>query len=275
MEAFMGRRASLAAVWALGLGLVGCGAPAIAPMMTAAPMVDAQGANLSDDDVTRLVRLISAEAGQSGANLDPAKLRKANQDLIRDRALREKAYKTSDTIIDRLFNRPGKADAIPRLNAQDMQTFKSKLQAGDVIQCGNDGSFIHGVFYVGRDVIIHALAEPMNGKRMIGVVKETLTDYFARVERDQVVVLRPHWSPAQLKTAVAFAEAQVGKGYDSLFLTESPDRFYCTELVYKTLTAAKVARIQPRLVKDAWPIVMNEELRQSPDLSVVYTKNHD
>ncbi len=271
----MARRISLAAIGALCLGLVGCGAPVMAPMLAATSLVDTQGANMSDDDVFKLVRLLSEEPGQSGVTIDPAKLRKANQALVKDKAAREKAYPTSDKIIERLFGRPGKVDAIPRLSAQDMQVFKSKLQPGDVIQCGNDGSFIHGVFYVGQDVIIHALAENMRGKKMIGVIKETLTDYFARVERDQVVVLRPKWSPAQLKTAVTYAETQVGKGYDSLFLTESADRFYCTELVYQTLTAAKVARIQPRMVKDAWPVVMNEEIRRSPDLKVVYTKNHD
>lgn len=275
MGAGMGRTWAAAMAVTVGLGLAGCGPAVLAPHLATAPQLAAQGANLSDDDLTRLVSRLAEAAGEVGAELDPAKLRQTNQALTRDRAMRDKAYQTSDRIIDRWFNRPDKADAIPRLSEQDLQTLKRTLQPGDVIQCGNDGSFIHGVFYVGNDVIIHALAEPMNGKRLIGVVKETLTAYTTRVARDQIVVLRPRWTPAKLKTAVAFAEAQVGKGYDTLFLTESPDRFYCTELVYKILTTAKVARIQPRMVNDAWPVVMNEQLRQSPDLSVVYRKNHD
>ena len=269
----MGRATTLAA-WALCLSVVGCGTPVLAPLGPIDAGLAAAGANITDADVFSLVRMLSDEGGQSGVTLDPAKLRKANQQLTNDKTLREQAYTKSDPIVQRVFGMPGKPDALPRLNAQDMQAFKSALQPGDVIQCGNDGSFIHGVFYVGNDVIIHALAEPMNGKKMVGVLRETLTGYFERVERDSVVVLRPHWTPAQLKTGIAYAESQVGKGYDTLFLTNSQDRFYCTELVYKILTTATVARIQPRLVKDAWPVVMNEELRKSPDLTVVYTKNH-
>ncbi|MBC7544037.1 MAG: hypothetical protein H7338_15035 [Candidatus Sericytochromatia bacterium] len=267
------KRAVHLATWLFCLSMAGCGAPVVPPMSLGDSALSAQGADLKDEDVFALVRLLSGENGQA-AHLDPAKIRKANKTLSTDKPLRDKAYKVADPIIYKVFSRPGKTDAVPPLSAQDMQTLKASLQPGDVIQCGNDGSFIHGVFYVGNDVIIHALAETINGKPMVGVIKETLTGYFDRVDRDTVVVLRPQWTPGQLKTGIAYAQAQVGKGYDSLFLTESADRFYCTELVYKTLTIAKVARIQPRYVKDAWPIVMNEEIRQSPDLKVVYTKNH-
>lgn len=195
--------------------------------------------------------------------------------LVKSQALRTLAYKLSYLPVKAHFSKPGKQDAIPPISAADRQRLMQALRPGDVIQCGNNGSFVHAAFYLGDDRIVHALAQAGFGKKMIGVIEEKLSDYLDRVDRDKFVVLRPRWTSETLAQGIALARAQVGKDYDTVFVTDSDDRLYCTELVYHVLTRTGAARVEPHVAKAKWRIIMNEDLRKSPDMQVVYRLNHD
>lgn len=195
------------------------------------------------------------------------------QSMVKSSVLRGIGYGLAAWPVKRHFSKPSAKDTIAPVRGAELEALKASLQPGDVIQCGNDGSFVHAIFYLGDDRIVHALAQAGFGKKSIGVIDETLTAYFNRVERDKVVVLRPKWTPEQLGIAHDYAMAQVGKKYDTLFLTDSDDRHYCTELVYQCLTRAGVAKIQPKVAKFKWRLVTNEEIRRSADLQLVSRRN--
>ena len=190
--------------------------------------------------------------------------------------MRKAGYKLAEGPVLRHFSKPGQKDQIPPLSAAERAELDALLQPGDVIQCGNDGSFVHAIFYEGEGMIVHALAQSGFGTKMIGVRREPLAEYLDRAERDKVVVLRPRWTPEQLDAAVAYARAQVGKDYDPLFFTDADDRHYCTELVWAIVTRTGAARVEPHLAgKVHWRLVTNEDIRKSQDLTVVWRRNHD
>lgn len=190
--------------------------------------------------------------------------------------MRKAGYVVATGPVLKHFSKPGVADQVPVLSAAERKELLALLQPGDVIQCGNDASFVHAIFYEGDGMIVHALAQSGFGKRMIGVRREPLLEYLDRSDRDKVVVLRPHWTPEKLDAAIAYAKAQVGKDYDPLFMTDADDRHYCTELIFQVLTRTGAAKVEPHVASKAkWRLISNEDLRKSPDLDVVWRRNHD
>lgn len=273
----------------LSLSLAGCGyEPPATSQLASSDDATLAANSISSGDRSRLAAIVEQLSGdfhgdtslaaEGASKTDPLIGPRAGilyRALDKSEVLRKVAYKLSTAIVQRHFSKPGTVDAVPPIGAQDRAALSRTLQPGDVIQCGNNSSFVHVIFYLGDDVIVHALAQEGFGRKMIGVREETLTAYLDRAERDKVVVLRPRWTPDKLADAIAFAKAQVGKDYDTLFMTDAGDRFYCTELVYRILTRTGVARVEPHKAKAGWRLVMNEDFRKSPDLSVVYRFNHD
>lgn len=260
----------------------GCGVPVATMSNGSETQVAAE--SLSQKDLLRLKPVVERllaryAAGETPSPEDIAQVRpyakELYSDLVKDKKLRAQAYPFSEKALVQIFSKPDKVDALTPIRGHALDDLKAKLQPGDVVQCGNNGSFIHSLFYVGDDVIVHALAQPMNGKPRAGVVKETLSGYFNRVERDMVVVLRPKWTETKLKKATTYIKDQVGKDYDTLFLADSDERFYCTELVFKTLKVGEVSKATPHLENGLWPMVMNEDFRKPGDLAVAYKVNHD
>lgn len=196
--------------------------------------------------------------------------------LGQDAQARQQLYPYSDAMVIREFNKPSPADAVPPISATESQRLLQMLQPGDIILCGNDGSFIHGALYLGQGQIVHALAtQPDMHDRFRGVVQEGLETYLARSERDTFVVLRPQLSAADQQRVLGYATRQTGKSYDSLFLSASDERFYCTELVWKALQqAGRKPRVYPHQVKYGWQIVSVEDFMDSPDLTTVFERNY-
>jgi hypothetical protein len=196
--------------------------------------------------------------------------------LGQDASARQQLYPYSDKIVINEFNKPSPADNVPPIAGAELQALIAKLQPGDVILCGNDHSFVHGALYIGQGQIIHALAtQPDMHERFRGVVQESLATYTARSERDTFVVLRPKQiSQAGFAKAVNFARQQIGKTYDSLFLNATDERFYCTELIWKSLRQMPSApRVYPHKVKYGWEMVTVEDFMDSPDFQTVWTRN--
>ncbi|MBF2054997.1 MAG: hypothetical protein IGS03_16235 [Candidatus Sericytochromatia bacterium] len=196
--------------------------------------------------------------------------------LSQDRSAREELYPMSDQMVLKEFSKPSSPDSVPPISAQELQDLSSRLQPGDVILCGNNGSFIHGALYIGNGEIVHALAvDSATPGRLRGVVREALSTYTRRVERDTFVVLRAQAQPAALQQAIRFAAQQVGKPYDSLFLNASDERYYCTELVWQALRQMPGApRVYPNHVRFGWQMVTVEDLMDSPDLQTIWERNY-
>lgn len=200
----------------------------------------------------------------------------AFQMLSQDPSARQQLYPASDAMVIREFTKPSPSDSIPPISTQENQALLAKLQPGDVILCGNDGSFIHGALYIGNGKVVHALATQSDMMdRFRGVVEESWETYTQRSERDTLVVLRSQLNASDLQRVINYARAQQGKGYDSLFLNASDERFYCIELVWKALKQAqKAPRMFSHQVPYGWDIVAVEDLMDSPDFQTVYQRNY-
>lgn len=190
--------------------------------------------------------------------------------------VRKALYLLSDKVIKHEFNKPGVPDATPAISASALREMQSKLQPGDIVLCGNNDSFVHALIYLGNDQIIHALAQLTPNNDFLGVVKETLSGYIRRVERDKFVVLRsPNLSSQDLQAISQYAHKMVGTSYDSLFLLSTKDRVYCTEVVYQALQRMKrPPRLFPHRAKYGWDLFTVEDIMDSPDLETVYTYNY-
>lgn len=190
--------------------------------------------------------------------------------------VRKLIYPISDRVIKKEFNKPGTPDAVPPIDQGTLAKLQAVLQPGDIILCGNNDSFVHALVYLGHGQIIHALAQLDAKGAFLGTVKESLTNYVARVERDKFVVLRnPNLSQVDFAKMSHFAHAQLGKSYDSMFLLNTRDRLYCTEMVYHTLQQiSKPPRVYPHKAQYGWYLFTNEDLMDSPDLQTVWSHNY-
>ncbi|MBC7475979.1 MAG: hypothetical protein H7263_16980 [Candidatus Sericytochromatia bacterium] len=183
-------------------------------------------------------------------------------------------YFFADYPVRMFFGKKSKTDDVPKISVDEIAQLKNALKPGDIILCGNNGSFIHAILYFGNDVIIHSLAtKGVGGKKFTGVIKETLSEYLSRAERDKFVVLRyKNLDQSQVSKMFDYASQQIGKSYDTLFLMNSDTRFYCTELVYQDLIQLTTPpRMQPHKVALGWELIMNEDFMDSPDFDTVWT----
>ncbi|MGE5708464.1 MAG: YiiX/YebB-like N1pC/P60 family cysteine hydrolase [Bacteroidota bacterium] len=268
------------AAFLLASSLAGCGMAPSATLSRSEDSLIQANAVSSSDQSEILDNAVDAAEQLSEGTPEPTTIKGTRGGLLyrsmcASSILRTIGYKIAYYPVKRKFSKSSKSDKLPRFGAADLEKFLGILKPGDLIQCGNDGSFVHSIFYVGNDEIVHALAQAGNGKKMIGVVKETLTGYFTRVERDQIVILRPHWTPETLAEGIEYARAQVGKDYDTLFLSDAHDRFFCTELCYAILRETGVSKVEPHQTKGKWKLVTNEDFRACSDLELIYRQNHD
>lgn len=185
------------------------------------------------------------------------------------------AYFFSDPPVKRWMNKPSKADSTPRITKEKIEEMKALLQPGDIILCGNNNSFVHAILYLGEEVIVHSLASKDKQGKLMGVIRETLGEYLFRSERDKFVVLRyKNLDKEEFKKVSDYANKQIGKSYDTLFLMNSDTRFYCTELVYQSfMQLSKPPRMYPTKAKFGWKLIKNEDFMDSPDLDTVWTFN--
>jgi len=209
----------------------------------------------------------------------------------------------------------------PRItvDSAEFALLEKTLKPGDLILCGNDDSFVHGIVYIGNGEIVHSLAQDWPGRKRnvadflfdggawlaerapmpkswrdavsmrfhalprstsdgIGVIHESLREYFARAHRDNFVVLRnPKLTTQDAETIRRYALSQVGKPYDHGFSTFDDTRMYCTEVLVKSAAqGSHPARIKG-IYSGAGPIrremFLNETIIASPDLEPVLKAN--
>ena len=241
-----------------------------------------QPAGLNQKNISSIAELISsknfAENLQSMmASLDPAEVEAIYNTLTKDMKLQQTGYSLVDDIVLAKMNEHSQPDNLPKISAQETDKLKSLLKAGDVILCGNNKSFVHAMLYAGNNTVIHSLATKVNTpNKFLGVVKQTLDEYFTLSERDTFVVLRyKNLNSQDAQKAINYASQQIGKSYDSLFLVDSDTRFYCTELVYQSLKKmANPPKIFTHKEKIGWTLVTVQDFMDSPDFDTIWTKNY-
>lgn len=171
-------------------------------------------------------------------------------------------------LVDTVMGGAGPTDNLPPIDKKELDNMKSHIKPGDIILNGNDGSFIHGILYVGKDsklqdqlekdwglskgalkdegLIIHSLIideekeVEVNGKKEkikpsgAGVHVDTIERFLLRHPRDVMLAVSPKdVSDKDRQSAVDAGKKLVGKGYDKSFNTYDDSEMYCTETVMK------------------------------------------
>lgn len=222
------------------------------------------------DDVDNLKELEKLSKALEAEGISIYNVLSTNPDL------RDQAYPLANKKVIEEFNKPGQVDQVAPASPEEIKSLMARLQPGDVILCGNDGSFVHSALYLGEGQIVHALAtQPDLHNDFYGVVKESLLAYTQRSARDTFVVLRPkNIRASDFQKAAEFALAQRGKTYDTLFLMHAGDRFYCTELVWQALQRMpNKPRVFPHKVQFGWEMITVEDFMDSPDFQTVWERN--
>lgn len=251
--------------------------------------------NMSDQEVEKLVTANRAEIAKVSQAIfmkyyaDEAEVSGFKNDFVdpafkggvifnvlnKSKFARSLLYGISSVVLKKKFAKHDAVDTLPRINDQQSDQLINALKPGDIILCGNDSSFIHAIVYEGNGIIIHSLGS--SNPKYWGVVRENIKTYFARSERDKFVALRAkNTTPDDINKEIAFAKKQIGKAYDSMFLINDDDKFYCTELAFRALLAMDHApRILPHKEKLGWELIANEDFMDSPDLETVWTLGRD
>jgi hypothetical protein len=171
-------------------------------------------------------------------------------------------------LVDTVMGSDMPPDNTPNIDSKELNNMKSHIKPGDIILNGNDGSFIHGIMYVGKDpklqaqlekewkmapgslkdegLIIHALVKDkptegeINGKKQIvqpsgsGVHVDTIERFLVRHPRDVMIAMSVKGaSDSDRQSAIDAAKSFVGKKYDRSFNTYDDSEMYCTETVMK------------------------------------------
>jgi len=215
--------------------------------------------------------MVSA-SGQAGTHIYPSQFEDTRYERLRQRLNLDQSP-LWDSFVNRILSGSSEPDDIPPIEMPEIQHMKSRLQPGDILMNGNNGSFIHGILYVGKDaelqarleqqwslppgtladegLIIHALGSDssrtveINGKKTFlaqsgtGVVIDTIDRYSQRHPRDVMIAVSvPGASEADRQAVVAEAKKHIGAPYDFSFNTGDDERMYCTELVMKSWLAS-------------------------------------
>lgn len=127
-------------------------------------------------------------------------------------------YTWSNIKIGVLFSRHNKF-INSQLQKWDIVCIKSPYNVTDKIIPGHFG---HVVIYMGNNTFAEAVKDGVNFNRNIQIT-----------DQNSVIVLRPvNLTEEQKKHMQTVLESQFGKEYDFNYNTESPDRIFCSELIY-------------------------------------------
>lgn len=215
--------------------------------------------------------------GKVGANIYHPKFDRTTYDKLRG-ALGLDDSKHWFKLVDKYMTAPSPQDNLPPIDAKELNNLKANLKPGDVIMTGNNGSFIHGIVYVGQDkqlqadlekkwnmpagtlngegIILHSLAADhgaeveINGKKVqqpaggTGVIIDTIERYNARNPRDVMIAVGVKGATeADRKAIIEEGKKMIGKGYDNGFNTFDDRDIYCTEFIYKATLAAPDTKV--------------------------------
>lgn len=208
------------------------------------------------------------EDGKPGANIYHPKFDRTTYDKLREH-LGLSDSKQWYKLVDKYMTAPSPQDSNPPIESKEINNLTSKLKPGDIIMTGNNGSFIHGIIFVGKDkdlqaqlekkwnlapgtldkehMIMHSLAADhgadmeLDGKKFhqppggTGVIIDTIERYTGRNPRDVMIAVEVNGATeADRKSVIAEGKKMIGRGYDNGFNTFDDRDIYCTEFVYKS-----------------------------------------
>ncbi len=210
---------------------------------------------------------IIAESGEVGKPIYNNRFSQTNFDKFREK-LSLDGSKLWFKIVDKGMGMGGGPDDMPVISDKELKSLGSKAKKGDIILCGIDGSFIHGILYVGKDkeiqnklekqwgmpqgsldnetMIMHSLQSDsdtpgvIDGKEQtfksggVGVIMDTLERYTQRHGRDVMLLTQIKGTTEEDRNAmVETGKKFVGKDYDAAFNTFDDTDMYCTEFIMK------------------------------------------
>lgn len=137
----------------------------------------------------------------------------------------------------------------------------------------NDDGYGHvGLVAAGADgglVVIHAGGDPATPS---GRVQEASLDFFLRSAR-AAALYRPKIDSARAGAALAYAHAAVRRDapFDATFSLATEDELYCTELVWRALSAALGEDAIPHKSERGGKVyVAIDDLQDSPSLAAIW-----
>lgn len=179
---------------------------------------------------------------------------------------------------------------IKSANESFMERASSKARPGDILfksgaglwgslakrLSDKDKSFGHvGVIVFsddGRIFVVHAGGDPLSSQ---GKVQKSAFDVFLR-ETTEAALYRPKMDGAGIEKLIAFVTDATGRNapFDRDFSLETENELYCTELVWRALTAAASEDVVPDKTKRAGRLfIAIDDLQASPWLEPVWRES--
>jgi hypothetical protein len=175
----------------------------------------------------------------------------------------------------------------PRVWGSDLEPVLAQFVAGDVLLVGNNQAISHCAVYVGDGEMIHAMATEytllgffgaawsnlmspirrlLGHEALVGVIREQVTSFFDRYERDTWVWLhREGLDQDQRTKSVRHIERLVGAPYDYIFRSDD-DAYYCSEVVLEFLGAAEGSVPMFTLTQEDMPLLLHRKVVQPESL---------
>ncbi len=155
----------------------------------------------------------------------------------------------------------GGVAAKERIAGETMEEEMRTAKPGDILLCGGGGALTHVALYLGEGQILHSMATSINGRSFgervmdtleivsglditradsykIGVIRESVKDFFNRFERDSFAIMRPtKLSNDRVKRGLEKVKKLEGQSYDYDFVPQN-EAFYCSEIITEFMHAA-------------------------------------
>lgn len=211
---------------------------------------------------------VVAKNGEIGSTIYNKQFSRTTYDKLRETLGLDK-NKLWFWLVDTIMGANAAPDKLPPVDKKEINNMKSHIKPGDIILNGNDGGFIHGILYIGKDpklqaqleqkwnlpkgslkdegIILHSLVVDedkeveMNGKKEsikaggTGVIIDTMERFVQRHPRDAVIVLSVKGiTEKERQEAIETGKKFVGTKYDRGFNTFDDKEMYCTEFVMKS-----------------------------------------
>jgi uncharacterized protein YycO len=194
-------------------------------------------------------------------------------------------YKTGESLIVKLMNIPVPT-MVPKISPKQVEEIKSLIKPGDIIletdhrypglqmleKAAAGSDFSHAAYYVGDNKLIEANCCEPSG---VGVTEKTLDEFLAY--NQSIEVIRPDYkSEEDIKAGINYAYKQLGKPYDSYLNSKNDDEQYCSELVWRSLTAGPNPMDVPSMnYLGVAEVVVPNAFQQMDGASVVYSTGCD
>lgn len=170
----------------------------------------------------------------------------------------------------------------PPVSEERRQKILDSLKPGDIILETNNNypmfqiaekiignsDFTHSAIYEGNGQMIEANTSHEDGT---GVARVDVAGYLEG--RMSVQIIRPPYKTEEdIKAALAYADSQIGKDYDSSFDYQNSDKQFCSELVAKSLEAMPNKIYTPTIKTFGRELALPDAFKEIEGAEVVYNE---